>query len=185
MFMISLRGLLSSFEDGKEVVGTIKAKRKSRSVLHSDRKWLTVPLQENEIRFLEGGLVAVGGKTLKALYIENMLFGKKFVKAKVHREMSKVAMRFIYQLMNSGDTQDIRGIAHRKNKTSSSPLKLMRVKNGLTQIDLASRLGISWEMVSRYERGLSVPTKRNIKGLSEALNCEVLDIVRIFNTDIR
>lgn len=39
-----------------------------------------------------------------------------------------------------------------------SPLKLQRVKNGLTQKDLAVKLGVQQATVSSWERGVSYPS---------------------------
>lgn len=43
----------------------------------------------------------------------------------------------------------------------------LRKKNGLTQTDVAERLGISRQAVSRWEIGVAVPTVEKLKELSE------------------
>lgn len=43
----------------------------------------------------------------------------------------------------------------------------LRKKNGLTQADVAERLGISRQAVSRWEIGAAVPTVEKLKDLSE------------------
>ncbi len=58
-----------------------------------------------------------------------------------------------------------------KNNSISENLRYFRNKKGLTQQQLADRLGVSWEMVSRYERGESSPITR-LDQLSEILDVE-------------
>ncbi len=48
-------------------------------------------------------------------------------------------------------------------------IKYHRIKKGFTQQQLADRLGISWEMVSRYETGKSSPIRR-LFDIANALN---------------
>lgn len=56
-----------------------------------------------------------------------------------------------------------------KYKEVGSKIKEYRHKQDLTQQELADRIGVTWEMVSRYERGMSSPFSR-IEKISEALN---------------
>jgi transcriptional regulator with XRE-family HTH domain len=47
----------------------------------------------------------------------------------------------------------------------------------LTQKDLAEKVGVSWEMISRYERGVSSPLHR-ISSIAEALNSSVAELLQ-------
>ncbi len=58
-------------------------------------------------------------------------------------------------------------------------LKEYRVKKGLTQQELAQKLGVTWEMVSRYERGENLTIGRLIQ-LSQILG---FDISTLFELD--
>ncbi len=52
-----------------------------------------------------------------------------------------------------------------------------RQKKGYTQSDLADSIGVTWEMVSRYERGESSPLNQ-IDALSKALNTTAFDLLQ-------
>ncbi len=58
-------------------------------------------------------------------------------------------------------------------------LKEYRLKKGLTQQELAERLGVTWEMVSRYERGENLTIGRLIQ-LSQILG---FDLSTLFEVD--
>jgi transcriptional regulator with XRE-family HTH domain len=47
----------------------------------------------------------------------------------------------------------------------------------MTQQDLAKRIDVSWEMVSRYERGISSPMGR-IDAIATALNVEISELLQ-------
>ncbi len=55
-------------------------------------------------------------------------------------------------------------------------IRYYRKKRGLTQQVLADKIGVSWEMISRYERGKSLPLKR-ISKLAEALDVNPAQLV--------
>ncbi len=58
------------------------------------------------------------------------------------------------------------------NKDSiSKNIRYFRFEKGLSQQELADKIGVSWEMVSRYERGESSPLNK-IEELSDALDIE-------------
>ncbi len=59
-------------------------------------------------------------------------------------------------------------------------IKYYREVNNFTQQDLADKVGITYEMVSRYERGTSQPYRR-LKDLAKALNVELSELLQ--NTD--
>lgn len=56
-------------------------------------------------------------------------------------------------------------------------LKLMRIKKGLTQTELARQIGISQNSLSFYEIGKRSPRKNVLVKLAEALDCEIKDII--------
>ena len=56
-------------------------------------------------------------------------------------------------------------------------LKIMRIKNGMTQEELARKANISAVLVSLYERGQHFPRKGTLDALAKALNCDVRDII--------
>lgn len=60
------------------------------------------------------------------------------------------------------------------------PAKLtsLRKKNGLTQLDLAEKLGVSRQAVSRWEVGSAVPTIDNLKALSSLYSVSVDYLLR-------
>lgn len=47
----------------------------------------------------------------------------------------------------------------------------------MTQNQLADKIGITWEMISRYERGASSPFER-VKALAEALSVDPLELLQ-------
>lgn len=59
----------------------------------------------------------------------------------------------------------------------------LRKKNGLTQADVAERLGISRQAVSRWEIGVAVPTVEKLKELSELYGVS-LDYLMPSDSDI-
>ena len=54
--------------------------------------------------------------------------------------------------------------------TFAQRLKKLRVENGLKQRELALKAGLSREMVYRWEKGLSRPSKRLLKKVASVLN---------------
>lgn len=56
-------------------------------------------------------------------------------------------------------------------------IRYYRTKAGMTQTDLAGRIGRAWEMVSQYERGVSSPLDSTIVEIAHALGVRVEDLV--------
>lgn len=56
-------------------------------------------------------------------------------------------------------------------------LKLMRIKKGLLQADLAKRMGVSQNVISMYETGDRFPSRTNLEKLANALECDIRDII--------
>lgn len=66
------------------------------------------------------------------------------------------------------------------NKKKYAPmirLKLIRIKKGLLQVDLAKKLGVSQNTISMYETGDRFPSRTNLEKLAEALECNIQDII--------
>lgn len=56
-------------------------------------------------------------------------------------------------------------------------LKIMRIRRGLTQKQLAEKVGIEFHAISAYENGWRFPRRDILDRLAEKLECEVKDIV--------
>lgn len=56
-------------------------------------------------------------------------------------------------------------------------ISLMRKNAGLTQMELANRLGISYQAVSNWERGIAMPDISNLGALAGELGVSVDDII--------
>ena len=55
----------------------------------------------------------------------------------------------------------------------SERLKKLRKDNGLTQVDVASKLGISQQAYASWERGVKKPTQDNLVKIAQILNVSV------------
>lgn len=56
-------------------------------------------------------------------------------------------------------------------------IKKLRMEKGLTQLDLAKKLGITWEMISRYETGKTEVSLDKIRQIADHLGVQAADIV--------
>lgn len=56
-------------------------------------------------------------------------------------------------------------------------IRIYRERKSITQRELADKIGKTWEMVSRYERGVSSPLKQ-IENIASVLNVEVGDLLK-------
>ena len=57
-------------------------------------------------------------------------------------------------------------------------LATLRKKNGLTQMELAEKLNVSRQAISRWEVGAAVPSTDNLKTLSDLYGVSVDDILK-------
>ena len=56
-------------------------------------------------------------------------------------------------------------------------IKRARLREGLTQGELAERLGMTYVQISRWETGKSFPSVRRLKKVAEALHTTVNDLL--------
>jgi transcriptional regulator with XRE-family HTH domain len=63
------------------------------------------------------------------------------------------------------------------NKDLGKTIKYIRQQKGLTQQILADKVGVSWEMISRYETGKSSPLHR-IFDIAQALDIQVDELLQ-------
>ena len=56
-------------------------------------------------------------------------------------------------------------------------LRIMRIKKGLTQIQLSRMINVSDPLVFLYEGGYSFPRRDILDRLAKALDCEIKDII--------
>jgi len=56
-------------------------------------------------------------------------------------------------------------------------IKIYRERQNLTQQQLADKIGKTWEMISRYERGVSSPLNQ-LESLAKALNTTPSDLIQ-------
>ena len=59
-------------------------------------------------------------------------------------------------------------------------IRQARVKAGMTQSDLADKLGLSWEMISRYERGVNSPMHQ-LTAIARALDVTVSELLQEYD----
>jgi len=63
------------------------------------------------------------------------------------------------------------------NKYIGENIKIYRERKNLTQRELGDKIGKTWEMISRYERGESSALKQ-LNNLADALNIDPRDLLR-------
>lgn len=56
-------------------------------------------------------------------------------------------------------------------------LKSIRKNKGLTQVQLAAKIGCTQKDISRWENGERVPNIQSLKSIAEALGCKLDDLV--------
>ncbi|HYK00350.1 MAG TPA: helix-turn-helix transcriptional regulator [Thermoanaerobaculia bacterium] len=64
-------------------------------------------------------------------------------------------------------------------------LREMRIERGLTQPEIAGRIGTSASNISDLERGIKVPTLTTVARLADALDCNVTDLVGVLDRKTR
>lgn len=60
-------------------------------------------------------------------------------------------------------------------------LREMRIARGLTQPEIAERVGTSASNISDLERGIKVPTLTTVARLADALGCNVTELVEVLD----
>lgn len=61
-------------------------------------------------------------------------------------------------------------------------IKIYRNKRNFTQQTLADKVGVTWEMISKYERGVSSPLQK-IDYLAKALSVETRDLLESYTSN--
>lgn len=61
-------------------------------------------------------------------------------------------------------------------------IKFLRIRKGLTQVELAKEVGVTFPTVSAWETGKSIPSPRHLKKLATVLDCSVEQIFLLLNT---
>ena len=56
-------------------------------------------------------------------------------------------------------------------------IRLMRKKAGLTQKEVADKLGITYQSYGQYERGVRKPKYESIQRLATVLNCDIAEFL--------
>lgn len=72
-------------------------------------------------------------------------------------------------------------------KSLKNTLKLARIKAGLTQKDLARKLGVSPSTIGMYEQGRRLPDYNTLSEMCSILRLSIFDFFpkqRIFNVDV-
>jgi transcriptional regulator with XRE-family HTH domain len=64
-------------------------------------------------------------------------------------------------------------------------LRELRTERGLTQPDIAARVGTSASNISDLERGIKVPTLTTVARLADALECNVSELVKVLDRQRR
>lgn len=62
--------------------------------------------------------------------------------------------------------------------TNNSPIARMRIERGLTQAQLAARIGVHKNRVCDWERGKFKPNCANLINLCAALECSMDDLIQ-------
>lgn len=66
----------------------------------------------------------------------------------------------------------------------SNNISAIRNSKKMTQQQLADKLRIRQQQVSRWEEGAFIPNAKNLKKLSAALNCSIDDLLRSDDNDL-
>lgn len=52
-------------------------------------------------------------------------------------------------------------------------LKAIRLSLGMTQADLAAKVGVTQSVIAMWERGATLPTASKLPDIADALNCSI------------
>lgn len=74
----------------------------------------------------------------------------------------------LYDILNNKDIMDIKGL---------------RIRLGLTQDELAHRLGVSWSTIARWEAGKGKPSKLAKRAIEELIEKEKVGRVDSYELD--
>jgi transcriptional regulator with XRE-family HTH domain len=72
-----------------------------------------------------------------------------------------------------------------EGKLFGARLREMRIARGLTQPEVASRVGTSASNISDLERGIKVPTLTTVARLADALECTASELVQVLDRKLR
>ena len=61
--------------------------------------------------------------------------------------------------------------------TNNSPIARLRIERGLTQAQLAERIGCPQSSVSRWEQTGKAPGTRYLLKIAEVLGCDIRDLI--------
>lgn len=61
--------------------------------------------------------------------------------------------------------------------TNDSPISRLRIERGLTQAQLAERIGCPQSSVSRWEQSSKAPGTRYLVKIAEVLECDLKDLI--------
>lgn len=61
--------------------------------------------------------------------------------------------------------------------TNDSPIARLRMKRGMTQGQLAEKVGCYTKDISRWENGERNPSGKSLKALADALECRMEDLI--------
>ncbi len=100
--------------------------------------------------------------------IYNWEVGKVIPRMKHLKKLSEIFEVPVYDLLREGPVGNIFNSSAVMGK-----IKLLRKMHGLSQKELADRVGVTVGAVSKWERGLSLPDKVHLKKLSEIFNVPV------------
>lgn len=64
-----------------------------------------------------------------------------------------------------------------KKREKMINLTIARIKKGMSQYELAEKVGVYKQVISGYECGQHFPRVEMLKKLAQALDCEIKDII--------
>ena len=76
-------------------------------------------------------------------------------------------------------TSKERGREQMKKKTLGMMISSLRKENGMTQLELAEKMGVTDKAVSKWERDLSCPDVNTIPKLAEIFNISVDELMQV------